>query len=41
MTARELRERFDDVHTHGRTGPRLLTSVEPREARDGEAGQAW
>lgn len=32
---------FDDVHTHGSTGPRVLTSITPGEQLRGDYGQAW
>lgn len=32
---------FDDVHTHGSTGPRVLTSITPDEQLRGDYGQAW
>lgn len=32
---------FRDVHTHGRTGPDMVTSVEPQEGMDGGFGSAW
>lgn len=32
---------FSDIHTHGRTGPGIITSVEPRQGMDGEYGLSW
>lgn len=32
---------FADIHTHGRTGPDIITSVEPRQKMTGEYGKAW
>ena len=32
---------FDDIHTHGRTGARVLTSVTPDFIIDTEPGTAW
>lgn len=40
-TAAELLGRFDDIHTHGRTGPGMITSVEPGEDMVGLPGAAW
>lgn len=32
---------FYDIHTHGRTGPRMLTSVSPGEPMTAEQGAGW
>lgn len=32
---------FSDIHTHHRTAPDIITSVEPDEGIAGEYGQAW
>lgn len=36
----ELKD-FSDIHTHGRTGADIITSVEPDEELSGEYGTAW
>lgn len=40
MTIPDLHS-FDDIHAHTATGPRILTSTEPAQERDGAEGQAW
>ena len=37
MTLRD----FDDVHCHGRSGPRMITSVGPDDDMPGVYGEAW
>lgn len=32
---------FDDIHTHGRTGPRMVCSIEPGDEMTGTLGSAW
>ena len=32
---------FNDIHTHGRTGPGVVCSIEPDEPMDGVPGSAW
>ena len=32
---------FEDIHTHGRIGPRMITCIEPSEEISGEYGSAW
>ena len=32
---------FADIHTHGRTGPGMVCSVEPGDVLEGEYGSAW
>lgn len=33
--------RFADIHTHGRTGPAMVCSIEPDESLEGDYGSAW
>lgn len=41
MTVMTSLHDFSDIHTHGRTGPDIITSVEPIQGMDGEYGHAW
>lgn len=32
---------FDDIHTHGRRGPKMITSISPDDTIDTSYGEAW
>lgn len=34
-------EDFDDIHTHGRRGPKMITNISPDDTIDTAYGEAW